>query len=785
MTTVRLPDPHRSRAVLIGASQYEERELTGIAAISNNLTDLAAVLTDPDRGGLRPEVCTVIADPKSPQDLGVALTDLAQEAEDVLIVYYAGHGLIAQPGSLYLAVERSSLRYVEDTAFGFDRMRRIIHGSRAKTRILILDCCFAGRAVAAMGDASAVLGGLVEIEGTYTMASSPANAPSIAPPGARNTAFSGTLISILRDGVPGGSELVALREVFGELRHRQQAAGHPEPQQKNSGLAQNLALCRNAAARHRPRTSSPLDATLDGVNALARHIVPALGPGGTQHLIPIEGGGFWQESDPRVVAARFQPAEPAQAVGCALIRDLIGNVAERSGDGITTAVALAQAFIRGAHARLADGADLDVVLRTFDYCAIAAVQGLDHFAVPVETMEQVLQVTVLAADGDRQIAEILSNGMDRTGLFGKVVLEQGPSPGLELDVVNGTSFDAGLVDPELFTDDDRSEAVLENPRVLLVDGTLLDAEPVRRFLLDLGSRRDAVLVVARDVADDLVRFMAIEKLRGRIQVAAVRLNDAARVSADEVLRDLAAISGGGVLRPEELGELSAETWFGQARKAIVTRSTTILAALPAQADGVTARYWALQEELDHSASDRVFETVRRLEAGIAIVKIGPGPDRQARMRRAGNGLRVARQALDYGLVRGGANVLAGLGRTLSEPTPAEQHDRILMQLYADALAQPLRQLAHSSGLEAGSLVDQLSSRGPDIGLDVERNAFYDLRSGDLVVPPRDQVSFQKGPSQLIVDSFWVVRTALIAANSTALRFLTSASGLPGATDEGR
>lgn len=252
---VRLPDPDRSFAVLIGSSSYQSNWLPDLPAVRNNLTDLDAALTHPEMGGISPERCIRLTDPASVREVYRALREYAQRAEDTLIIYYAGHGLTGSlRNELYLALTDTGLDELPVSALEFDMIRSVFEDCPAINRVLILDCCFSGRA--AQGFMADSWLGQVEVSGTYTLASTSANALAAAPPGARYTAFTGELLSLLHNGIPRGPELLSLGTIFRRLRHTLGTRGLPIPTQRGTDTADLLALARNPAYR-RPQPPNP------------------------------------------------------------------------------------------------------------------------------------------------------------------------------------------------------------------------------------------------------------------------------------------------------------------------------------------------------------------------------------------------------------------------------------------------------------------------------------------------------------------------------------------------
>jgi Protein kinase domain/Caspase domain len=233
-----LPDPARSRVVLIGASRFSSGELPDLPAVRNNLDELARCLRGIGR-------CAVVADPESPVALVDAVHDAATEAEDTLIVYYAGHGLVhPRTLGLLLAVVGSAPGRTH-TAVPYDQVRECLLDSPAARKVVILDCCYSGRAFGGMADPTTAVANEAIVEGTYLLASAPPNKQSLSPPGERFTAFTGALVNVLRKGIPDGPEHLRLDLIYRHVRDTLRRAALPEPQLRTANTAGELALIRN------------------------------------------------------------------------------------------------------------------------------------------------------------------------------------------------------------------------------------------------------------------------------------------------------------------------------------------------------------------------------------------------------------------------------------------------------------------------------------------------------------------------------------------------------------
>lgn len=247
---VRRPDPHRSRVVLIGAGRYTDPALPGLPSVHRTITDLAAVLTDPYDGLVPDSHCTVLLDDGDLRTVGGRLRAAVAEAEDLLLVYYAGHGLVGgRRHQLYLALPDSEWAAPEFNSLEYEKLRDAVLDSPAETKVVVLDCCFSGRALGdslAGGGASERLGQLA-VAGTYVLTSAQRDQVALALPEEEHTAFSGRLIRLLREGVVGGPELLTVDVLYRRLRAIMEAEGLPTPLNRAAGTAHRIALAVNRA----------------------------------------------------------------------------------------------------------------------------------------------------------------------------------------------------------------------------------------------------------------------------------------------------------------------------------------------------------------------------------------------------------------------------------------------------------------------------------------------------------------------------------------------------------
>ena len=244
---VRLPRPAESAAVLIGSAEYASGAIPDLAGVRNNLSDLYDVLSGDRQGGFDPARVHRILNP----GLTVAgsVATIGADITDTLLVYFAGHGTVGSDGELYLSLPGTTPGLEEYDALPYQKIRQAIVDSPARRRVVILDCCFSGRAIDVMSGGGTAPSALLDVASTYVLTSTSAVRPSYAPPGERNTAFTGALLSVLRDGVDNGESLLRITEMYKPMWRQLHGLGRPTPQQRLTGAAEDLALTRNTAWR--------------------------------------------------------------------------------------------------------------------------------------------------------------------------------------------------------------------------------------------------------------------------------------------------------------------------------------------------------------------------------------------------------------------------------------------------------------------------------------------------------------------------------------------------------
>jgi hypothetical protein len=242
-----LPDPAHSQIILIGSGRYRDDTLPDLPHVGNNLTGIRDVLIDPAISNLRPDNITMCAEPTSMAQFGEAILEPVFKAQDLLLLYYSGHGLLASDGELYLALESTNPSQPAWSAVPMRTIRRSLQDSPARSRVLILDCCFSGRAIEALSGAQSVIYGQTEITGTLTLTSSSGNMPSLAPARAQYTSFTGELLALVDNGIPDGPEYLSLGWICRQMLRTMRSKGLPTPQTHGTNTVDQLDFVRNRA----------------------------------------------------------------------------------------------------------------------------------------------------------------------------------------------------------------------------------------------------------------------------------------------------------------------------------------------------------------------------------------------------------------------------------------------------------------------------------------------------------------------------------------------------------
>jgi hypothetical protein len=505
-----LPDPATSAAVLIGCSNYQDPRLGALPGVVNNVADLADVLADAELLGLPTRRIATLLDCADNVEVIERLSQLAADALDTFLVYYSGHGLLARDGDLVLATPSARADLAEYTGLPYASVRDIVDRCRAVRRIVILDCCFSGRALRAMSDPVTAVIGQVDADGVYVLTSAPATSPSVAPADARHTAFTGGLLRILRAGISSGSELLTLDDVYDHTLVAMARHGWPRPQRLGTNTIGRLGFLRNRGWRRAPAPARPGPVAdpgrhwhlAEGIRDAVAIVAPALGPTGRDgldvlnHAFPARAGA----------TATGMAEDRGREAGIALVRETMLAMREQYGDGATTAAVILGVLVDGLQTLLETGAEqdrLDTAIggetALLGRQLLTVARPASEWADPSEPSVDGLSAAVRTALGRHEVAEAVVAAARSVGA-GNVEVTPA-SAGTSTAMASTFVLDSKVLAPNAAA----GPISLNAPLVVASPDGQID---VRALLAAAGgSRRTAILIIAPRVTTVAVRAL--------------------------------------------------------------------------------------------------------------------------------------------------------------------------------------------------------------------------------------------------------------------------------------
>ena len=501
-----------------------------------------------------------------------------------------------------------------------------------------------------------------------------------------------------------------------------------------------------------------------GVNAVANAVKVTLGPRGRNVVIEKKFGSPTITKDGVTVAKEVELEDKLENIGAQLLKEVASKTNDVTGDGTTTATVLGQAVVKEGLRNVAAGANPLALKRGIEKAVAAATEEIQKLAVPVEDSDAIKKVAGISAN-DPQVGEEIASAMDKVGKEGVITVEEGKGFDTEVDVVEGMQFDKGYISPYFITNTESMEAVLENPYILINEkkiSALKDLLPVLEKVAQTGR---PLLIIAEDVDGEALATLVVNKLRGTLNIAAVKapgFGDRRK----EMLRDIAAVTGGEVVS-EDLGhklENVGMEMLGTAARVRITKDETTIVDGKGEQSAIDQRVNAIRAELDATDSDyareKLQERLAKLAGGVAVIRVGAATETELKEKkhRYEDALSTARSAVEEGIVAGGGTTLLRVIPAVRKAAESLEGDeatgaRILIR----ALEEPARQIAANAGEEGSVIVNAVvNSDKPRYG--------FNAATGEYV---EDMVAAG------IVDPAKVTRTALQNAASIGSLILTT------------
>jgi chaperonin GroEL len=498
-----------------------------------------------------------------------------------------------------------------------------------------------------------------------------------------------------------------------------------------------------------------------GVDAVANAVKVTLGPRGRYVVLDKKFGAPTITNDGVTIAREIEVEDVFQNQGAQLVREVATATNDVAGDGTTTATVLAQAIVRQGLKNVTAGANPLALKRGIEKAVDMVVKNIESQSKAISGKDQIARVATISA-GDEEIGDVIADAIDKVGKDGVVNVEEGQTFGMDLEFTEGMQFDKGYISPYMVTDQERMEAVLEDPYVLIANskiGSVRDVLPVLEQVIQSGR---PLLIIAEDVEGESLATLVVNKLRGTFTGVAVKapgFGDRRK----RMLEDIAILTGGEVIT-EEMGlklENTQLSQLGRARRVVVTKDDTTIVDGAGDGNAIKGRINQIKSEVESTDSDfdreKLQERLAKLSGGVAVVKVGAATETEMKEKkhRVEDALQATRAALEEGIVPGGGSALLVAQKSIDLDSLTLPDERTGATIVFRALEEPLRQLADNAGLEGSVVVNDVRKAKKGHGLDGVTGEIVDL------------------VAQGIIDPAMVTRSALQNAASIAKNILTT------------
>jgi chaperonin GroEL len=494
-------------------------------------------------------------------------------------------------------------------------------------------------------------------------------------------------------------------------------------------------------------------AILRGVNQLADAVKITLGPKGRNVVLDKKFGSPTITKDGVTVAKEIDLKDPTENMGAQMVREVASKTSDVAGDGTTTATVLAQAIFREGVKTVAAGANPMALKRGIDKAVERATTAIKKLSKPVAG-EMIAQVGTISANGDAAIGELIAEAMEKVGKDGVITVEDAKTMETDLEFVEGMQFDRGYLSPYFITNPEKMEAVLENPVILLSEKKITSMRDLLPILEQVAKLGKPILIIAEDVEGEALATLVVNKLRGTINVAAVKapgFGDRRKA----LLEDIAVLTGGKVIS-EDLGikleNVKVED-LGRAKKVTINKDNTLIIDGAGDTDALRARVKTLKAQIEDTSSDydreKLQERLAKLVGGVAVIRVGAATETELKEKKARveDAMNATRAAVEEGIVAGGGVALIRAAKALDKfrvfetddegITDGDPDEQIGVNIVKRALEEPLRQIVANAGKEGAVIVEKVrASKDPNFGYNAATETFEDLVAAGIIDPAK-------------------------------------------------
>ncbi len=503
------------------------------------------------------------------------------------------------------------------------------------------------------------------------------------------------------------------------------------------------------------------EAMLNGVKILANSVVVTLGPKGRNVVLEKSWGSPTVTKDGVTVAKEIELEDKFENMGAQMVKEVASKTSDMAGDGTTTATVLARAIYEEGQKLVAAGNNPMAIKRGVDKAVEVAVKELHKMSKPTQDQREIAQVGTISANNDETIGNIIAEAMNKVGKEGVITVEEAKAMETSLEVVEGMQFDRGYLSPYFVTDADKMITSLEDPYILINEkkiGTMKDLLPILEQIAKMGK---PLVIIAEDVEGEALATLVVNKLRGTLQVAAVKapgFGDRRKA----MLEDVAILTGGQVVS-EDLGiklENLALTDLGQAKRIVIDKDNTTIVDGAGSRSALEGRVKQIRTQIDETTSDydreKLQERLAKLIGGVAVINVGAATETEMKEKKARveDALNATRAAVEEGIVPGGGVALVRCLDAL-EKIKVKADQKLGVKVVIRAIEEPLRQIANNAGFEGSVVIDKVKKGKGAFGFNAETNVYEDLIEAGVIDPTK------------------VVRYALQNAGSVASLMLTT------------
>ena len=503
-------------------------------------------------------------------------------------------------------------------------------------------------------------------------------------------------------------------------------------------------------------------AILRGVSKLSRAVVATLGPKGRNVVLDKKFGSPTVTKDGVTVAKEIELECPYENMGAQMVREVASKTSDAAGDGTTTATVLAEAIYSGGLKFVTSGANPIGIQRGIGKAVEAAVGQLDKIAKKVKDKEEIKQVATVSANWDTTIGEIIADAMDKVGKDGTITVEEAKSIETTLEVVEGMQFDKGYLSPYFVTNAETMEVKMEDAYILLFEKKISSLKDLLPLLEKVARTSKPLLIVAEEVEGEALATLVVNKLRGTINVCAVKapgFGDRRKAMCEDI-----AILTGAKFISEDLG-VKLETVeiadLGKAKSIVIDKENTTIVEGGGKNSDIQGRVNQIRRQIEETTSDydkeKLQERLAKLAGGVAVINVGAATESEMKEKKARveDALHATRAAVEEGIVPGGGVALIRCLAAINAVQTTNEDEKIGIAIVKRAIEQPIRALAANAGEEGSVIVEEVKKRKGNEGYNVATGVYEDLVKAGVVDPKK------------------VTRTALQNAASIAGLLLTT------------